>query len=535
MWNFPQGNDTAAGCKVCQKSPKGFSDRSGKDVPGRKNDGFLIVHFVLLLRQVLAVHAGEVDVFVEPCVAHDVVALVALLGAPAVLDLPLVGLAVHQIHAAQKHGVVGGGLAVIQHLALGHLDVEAEGGVVVIETGIPDALVPVAVGMAVTAEPQRVSGLELADHGGLELVHGQVQASHGADAVDALLPLDHIAAVKGLGGGGGIEDGYNILDIPGDVLVVEAPGGQIPVGVIDLVLVHILKVKGFGRIAQADGDDVVGSGEHVVLQGPDLGGCLACGHSLTENHGVLAQLHGQQHVHGGGVLALVGLRHGLLGADAVLLTQADEILPPAAVADAVAQQHGDIPVLQRIGGSLDDVLQEGVGLFQMVIEGNVALGQLKLLQIQILGHLFSQDVHGGENPAAAAGTLVAGAHGGHVHGELVVHLLCVGGVVADIVDGCLGGGPGNHLGEGVLLVAAAEFLQIFQGDGSIHVSLSPFLCRSTGQFNGAIITRRGRCVQWAELCTQNFFGIPEFYSRDRIWAAPTIPASLPREARTICG
>src|SRR6266851_924933 len=66
------------------------------------------------------------DVLVEPRVVHRVEAVLALVGAPAILHPPLAGGAVEDVHAGEEHGVGHLGLVVEQPVGLA----EGEGRVI---------------------------------------------------------------------------------------------------------------------------------------------------------------------------------------------------------------------------------------------------------------------------------------------------------------------------------------------------------------------------------------------------------------------
>ena len=67
---------------------------------------------------------------------------------------------------------------------------------------------------------------------------------------------------------------------------------------------------------------------------------------------------------------------------------------------------GDQSAVAWLIQSLQNAFQEVVGFFQFIVEQGVALGKLKVFQIQFVHHLKTQAVEGCKHPAATALFLV---------------------------------------------------------------------------------------------------------------------------------
>ena len=118
----------------------------------------------------------------------------------------------------------------------------------------------------------------------------------------------------------------------------------------------------------------------------------------------------QLRVHLTGVLGGFGLRKQILGDGTILLVDVHGHSPLATVAHHILQQ-----VLHQTGISgfagLDqcgDVLEEIVDAFQLVVVHGVVLGELELLESQVLLGHEAGDVQRAEQPAAAGTVLMGG-------------------------------------------------------------------------------------------------------------------------------
>ena len=74
-------------------------------IPSREEGRLLVKHLQNVGRDKSLLDDETEHIVVEPLVGHDEVALVARVGAPAVLHHPLHGLAVLDVHGDEGHGV----------------------------------------------------------------------------------------------------------------------------------------------------------------------------------------------------------------------------------------------------------------------------------------------------------------------------------------------------------------------------------------------------------------------------------------------
>jgi hypothetical protein len=106
--------------------------------------------------------------------------------------------------------------------------------------------------------------------------------------------------------------------------------------------------------------------------------CLAARlHQAPQRDGVLAQLGLDQVVELGAVHGVPRVRVQHLRHQPVLLDQVVHHIPLAAIADGVGEHSLHQPALQVLVGQVDDVLQEVVGLLELVPEEQVGLRQFK--------------------------------------------------------------------------------------------------------------------------------------------------------------
>ena len=138
---------------------------------------------------------------------------------------------------------------------------------------------------------------------------------------------------------------------------------------------HVVELR--RRNAQVQHQHAVDSAEHggfLLLQGGRLG---AFGSKVTEPEGVFLQLQRNEIGHTGGVLATVGLRHGTLGHKTVFGNDIRHSGECASVTQRMFQQPLHCFVVQRLFRSVDDALQEKVGLLQLVPKERIYLRELE--------------------------------------------------------------------------------------------------------------------------------------------------------------
>ena len=240
-----------------------------------------------------------------------------------------------------------------------------------------------------------------------------------------------------------------------------------------LVLVHVLEIEGLRGLAVAAGEEGEALGQKgLLLRLQGLPGRAAGGH-LPQGEGVLAHELADVLVAPPGVAGLEGLGHGVLGHHAVLAHQAGEHIPLSAVGEAALEEEIDRAVVEGQACGLQDGLKEVVAALELVPEGHVALGQLEVLQVQLLGDVLPQDIGGGKEPAASGGLLVGGLHGLDVRGELEDHLPRVVGTADDLADvGCVQD-AGHGLTHRVGAVALPEAGQVGRCDVAAHFLVPP--------------------------------------------------------------
>ena len=129
--------------------------------------------------------------------------------------------------------------------------------------------------------------------------------------------------------------------------------------------------------------------------------------------------------------------------------------------DAGAHDIGNGAIVGGQMGGVQNTFQIVIHPLELIPKGQIALGQLKRVQIQFLGHNLPQHVGGGEEPAAAALLLAGGRHGLDVHGELELHLPCGDGIEGQIVHVGLGEGVCHYPTDGIGGVGSLIAGQVF--------------------------------------------------------------------------
>ena len=363
-----------------------------------------------------------VDELVEPAGIHHKVALLAALIAPAVLDLPAVRCAVFiEIDPGDHHGVIHGGLAVIQALLLGHGEIDSQCPVKIKYRITPDSHLALAHGAYIGAEPYDLAVLQLLHDQIFELLHREIQIGDRRSAGYIAQIIDRAVLIKRLVLCRGVDDADVVFSqIVAEIFFIECMRSKAAVNMVDLVLIGVLKIKILRRFTEAHGEETI-----CILQITHLDSfCVSAFlHGCPEVHCSLAQQRVDQAVHVSGVAALESLLHGSFRDDTVLLNDIDEHVPLAAVADARIEQENHEPVGERSVRKRDHGFIEEVDLFELVPEGCIVLRELELLKIQVIRDLLAEDVEGCEDPAAAAGFLIGDAHGRDFYGELELGLI----------------------------------------------------------------------------------------------------------------
>ena len=372
--------------------------------------------------------------------------------------------------ANEQHcvGAVGG--AVFQPLLLGgHLQLHAAQKTCVVEAvRVPDAGLAVAVGACVAGEPHRVAAAQGGQGQRLELVEGQVQGQN--------VLLRHVAQIvegeglvhRGLPGGGVVHLDV-FAQIHADVFPIEVLRGQTAILAECAVLAAPGEVELVHRLAEGDAEQLVDLPEHFQAAGF---GVLTLRDPVAELGGVAAEQGVEQGAALLGVGGLPGFGHDGFRHQTVFFDQVHGHAPVAAVADP-GQNIVDLAVGQGLGCGVDDPAQEIVGLFQLVVEGQIVLGELKLLQPQLLRHALAQEVQGGEHPAAPALFLGGDAAGLELDGEFAVQLRGVHRDKGQIRQLRAGSGSRGGLRGAVVLVGFPEGKRLFIGQ-CVHGNPSIF-------------------------------------------------------------
>ena len=434
-------------------------------VPQLHGQRFLRQQGALGIAQQALADGDLIDVGLEPLLTADVVAFLAGLLAPAVLDLPAVGGAVLvQIDAAEHHAVVHGAVAGEQTLRLGHAKGQPAQHLAVLEAvGVPVAVGAVAIRVAVTAEHDALPGLQLADGQVFQLLLREVEPEHAV--------LDHIPHKRLAVGAVDCMDGRSdddgiVVEVAADVLVEELLRGQAAVAVVDLVGIGVLEIEGLGRLAVEDAQGIVDLCQHLLAAGR---GVLAFTDKGAELQRILAQLAVQD----GQVLGRAGgvhrLRHHPGGHNTVLFDEADRHIPLAAIGQRVSQQGEGLAVVQFLRGKVNDVLKEEVCLFQLVVEGQIGGRDGEILQFALPDDPLAQDVQGGEHPAAAALLLVGDVAGLDQNGEIHLQFGCGSGHKGGVRQSRAGDGIGHHLQLRAGRIALLKTCQHFRVNGSYLV------------------------------------------------------------------
>lgn len=399
-------------------------------IPQRQDNGLLLQHVPHLLGQKPGVHDGLVDKLVHPGVAHDEPALVAGRGAPAVLHPPPHRLArlLVQVHGREDHGVRHQALARLQPLRLVHAQqAGVDASLVVEQVQVHDARHPVAELADVAAEEDGQASLEHLDARRLERIHLHVDVRDVAAADDVAQPRDgqllqHLVARV-------VHQRDHALDgVRGDAEVGavnvfgKGPGRRLDLARL-AVLVDVVPrelVARLGRLPQQQRHDEGNLLDHDRLVGRDdrRRHRHAVAH-VAQRQRVLAQLGLDDAVEDARVLRVPAVRIQALRHQAVLFHQVVHHVPLAAVRDDVAQQPLHHAALEVLLGRLHNLLEEPVGLFELVPVEEVCLGQLKRLQVVALHQRHAENVCRGEQPAAPAGPLVGDgiSFKGNVHVE----------------------------------------------------------------------------------------------------------------------
>jgi len=387
-------------------------------------------HSVLLVdRQQVVGHVGlanddREDVLIEPPVVHRPEAFVPAVAAPTVFDEPFHRLAVADVDAEEDHRVVRHGAPHQQPVRLAVRQIHSVGRSEIEQPDLHDAVGAIHVVGDVGAEPDGLVGQNALESCLLQRLNRRVdvvelgRANDAADAPEPVMPSIVIGRV--------VAQRDVLAQIHAHALLVETLG-RVSFRRADFVLFADEAIGELGRrLAVVEHQDAIDLGQHSLLRRAKLVERLFLGGQGPELRRIDAQYALQDRIHGGRVLRVMRLWHDRLGNQAVLLDQCDGEIPIAAVGAHAAEQ-GQKKVqlaVQRLSiGQRDHVLEERVGLFELVPERHVTLRELEILQFVLLDDYRPQDVERGKHPATAAGGLIRDLLGFDLVAEHVVVLL----------------------------------------------------------------------------------------------------------------
>ena len=403
------------------------------------------------------------------------VACVSTAAAPAVFDLPAVGLAgfLVNVHTGEAHCVVHLAYVVVQHIFLGHADIQTGDGSFIVLFDVPARLGAVVVLAAVGAEPYDFVILDLVDNHLLEVVHGYVQVAYSAAADHVAEELDGVGLAERLVFGGRVDDGNIVVQIIADVLFKEGEGSQTLFHDDLLVLVLVFKVEFGQRNIVAGTEEGVNLFQHLGAE------CIqslsvAFVRVLAEEGSLCAQVQVDVLVQVAGAGGLSGFGIANLRENTVLLHDIHEHIPLTAVVytggNDIVNQTGVV----RFSCGVNDGFYVVVDSLELIPEREVGLGQLEVFHVQLLRDDFAEHIGSRKEPAASASLLVGGAHGLDVMIEEELHGLRLLGHECHVVHACFRENGGHSLTNGVRFMISRVFREICGGNGVFHIDI-PFL------------------------------------------------------------
>ena len=287
-----------------------------------------------------------------------------------------------------------------------HGQLGAVHALVVEQGGVPDAVGALHLLADVAAEPHRLAVDDRLHRRLLGDGDVDVQVEHGVAADHVAEVLHRQGGALGVLGARVVDQAHVVGQVQRHVAGEELLRRQGPDAVELLLVVGPLPVDAGGRGAQVDGQDAMDVGDDGLACDLQLGGVHPQLRQLAQPVCAAAQ-HGLQHaVHPARVGGGLRLRHGLLGHHAVLAEQVHRHVPLTAVAEHRLEQEGDQPVVSGGVGRLQHRLQEEVGPLELVPVHGVVLGELELLDPQLLLRSGTHEVQRSEQPATPGLLLV---------------------------------------------------------------------------------------------------------------------------------
>ena len=167
-----------------------------------------------------------------------------------------------------------------------------------------------------------------------------------------------------------------------------------------------LEVEAGGWLTQADAEDLVNVGQKLLLPGTQVVRAHAALCLTAQDSCGPAQRTVQLAIHLCGVLGAGGLAHRVLGDKPPLPNDVHGKGVVAPIVQTVLEQVLDLPGVGGQIGGVDDALERGVGLLELVVEHAKGLGKLERVHIEEAHGLLTQHVEGREHPAATALALI---------------------------------------------------------------------------------------------------------------------------------
>ena len=267
---------------------------------------------------------------------------------------------------------------------------------------------------------------QLVDGGLAEHVERHVDEVHRSGLRHVAHERQLIAAVIRGRGERGVRQAHEIIQILAHVLRVELlrrdavfddlparvdAGLRAGLGRLGVILALVLdaqqQIEARRWLAHCDSADTVHDRHLPGLERAQLLNRLAGLMGVAQFGGEFAQLRVQVLLERRGIAGVRRLRVGLLRHQTVLLDQRDEHLPPAAIVSRAFVDRLEDAAVRGLVERLEHVLKVEVRLLQLVVEEQIAFGELEIVEVPLVHQLVAQRVQRCEHPAAA-GMLLRG-------------------------------------------------------------------------------------------------------------------------------
>ena len=147
------------------------------------------------------------------------------------------------------------------------------------------------------------------------------------------------------------------------------------------------------------------------------------GREAAQGKRTFAELGEDDAVEAGAVAGAVAVGVKSLGDEAVLLDEVVDHVPLAAVAEGFLEEGLDETIVQGQVGGAEDLLEEPVGLLELVPKEEIGLGKLEGVELVLLHQGHPKHVGRGEQPAPPARPLVG--DGASLEGDLHIEYMLV--------------------------------------------------------------------------------------------------------------